>query len=468
MRSKFNDVPRLVIAGVTSGAGKTSIATSIMFLLKEKGLRVQSFKVGPDFIDPTYHTLVTGRQSRNLDVWMMREKGVIECFNQATIDADIAVIEGVMGLFDGLSGRTDFASTAHIARILDAPVILVIDSSKAARSIAAVALGFLQFDKRLKIAGIILNNIAGDRHASYILEAFSGRIKVPIVGIVKRNSEIRLEERHLGLVPAPELDPHRKKAISKAVKAIAEQIDIQKIDRLWNVKLRARIDRNSYKSKETKSAKNAPGVAVALDESFNFYYADNLDSLRKQNLNLVFFSPVHDNKIPDNSSGVILGGGFPEVLADRLENNWKMKKSIVDAANEGMPIYAECGGLMYLTRSINGYRGESKPKKMIGLVDADTAMTGRLTLNYTEADCNGPIFGNLAKIRGHEFHYSEIKDISKDSRFAYSLRRGNGVAAGKDGFIVGKNVLASYMHVHFADSRLPRHLASACIAYSRR
>src|SRR5687767_12732493 len=197
-----------------------------MHALRKKGLKVQPFKVGPDFIDPSYHTFVTKRQSRNLDVWMMGKQGVLDCFAGACRGADVAVIEGVMGLFDGMSGKDDFASTAHVAKILDAPVVLVVDAGRGARSIAAIVLGFLRVDSKVRIAGIILNNIAGERHAGYITEALAGKVRVPVVGIVRRNSEIRMEERHLGLVPAPELQEAKRKAIVEAAKYVADQIDI--------------------------------------------------------------------------------------------------------------------------------------------------------------------------------------------------------------------------------------------------
>jgi cobyrinic acid a,c-diamide synthase len=453
-------VPRIVVAGVTSGVGKTTVAVAIMHALRMKGLKVQPFKVGPDFIDPSYHTFVTKRQSRNLDVWMMGKQGVLGCFANACQGADVAVIEGVMGLYDGMSGKDDFASTAHVARILDAPVVLVVDAGKGARSIAAIVLGFLHFDRNVRIAGIILNNVAGDRHAGYITEALAGKVKAPVVGIVRRNSEIRMEERHLGLVPAPELQEAKKKAITEAAKYVADQIDI---DRILNLCGTCRLPDAPVRTKLAKKAR----IAVALDESFNFYYTDNLDALRRSGAELVFFSPVREQRLPENIGGLMLGGGFPEVLADRLEKNRSMIKSIKKGVQDGMPVYCECGGLMYLTRSIRGYKGEKKARKMAGLVDADTLMTSRLTLNYTEAECSGPIFGK-AHLRGHEFHYSSIENIARDSRFAYSMKKGKGITGGRDGFVVNENGLAAYMHLHFANTKLPDRLVQACARYSRR
>jgi cobyrinic acid a,c-diamide synthase len=432
-----------------------------MYTLKQKGLQVQPFKVGPDFIDPSYHTYVTGRQSRNLDVWMMGENGVLKCFHNASSGADIAVVEGVMGLFDGISGKDDFSSTAQVAKILNAPVILVIDAGKAARSIAAIATGFLHFDKKLRIIGTILNNVAGDKHANFITEAFADKVKVPIIGIVRRSKEITMVERHLGLIPTPELEQKQKRAIFQSAKFVSEQIDLDKIKYL--------LDKVQTTDPLQKQLPNGQiKIAVALDESFNFYYADNLDALREQKAELIFFSPINDCKLPENIHGVILGGGFPEVLADKLEKNQSMGKSITKAAENGIPIYGECGGLMYLTRSIKGYSGnEGKKRNMVGLIDADTFISGKLTLNYTEANSNASIFGKISKVRGHEFHYSRIENIAKDSKFAYVMRRGNGIDNKNDGFIV-YNCLASYMHLHFADSRLPKRFIESCIKCTRR
>ncbi|MDQ4066644.1 MAG: cobyrinate a,c-diamide synthase [Thermoproteota archaeon] len=453
-------VSRIIIAGVTSGVGKTTVAVGVMHGLRKRGLRVQPFKVGPDFIDPSYHALVTNRNSRNLDVWMMGRQGVLDCFASACKDADIAVVEGVMGLFDGMSGKSDFASTAHVAKILDAPVVLVVDASKGARSIAAIILGFLHFDRKLRIAAVILNNVAGERHANYITEALMGIVKIPVVGILARNSKIKMEERHLGLVPALELKENNSRVITRTAKYVAECIDLDKVLSLCSVtSLPGARDHLKQPSRAS--------IAVALDESFNFYYTDNFIALKTAGARLIFFSPIKDQKLPEGVHGLMLGGGFPEVLADRLENNTLMVRSIRKAVDEGMPIYAECGGLMYLTRSISGYKGENKRRKMAGIIEADTLMTGRLTLNYTEAECNGSIFGKT-HLRGHEFHYSSIENIAGDSRFAYSMKKGRGVTGNQDGFIINDNSLAAYMHLHFANRKLPERMVISCVRFSRR
>lgn len=467
------EVPRVVVAGVTSGVGKTTVATAIMHALyRKKGLRVQPFKVGPDFIDPSYHSLVTGgRQSRNLDVWMMGAEGVLECFAAATAGADVAVVEGVMGLYDGVSGKDGYASTAHVARILRAPVVLVVDAGKAARSIAATVLGFVRFDRSIRIAGVVLNNVAGDRHAGYIKDALAP-LKVPVVGVVGRNSKIKMDERHLGLIPAQELRRAKRAALARSARQVAEQLDVDSIIKICSgsttLPRRGGTPPAVKAGVAGKDRSQAPKarIAVALDESFNFYYADNLDALRRHGARLVFFSPVNDSQLPDEIDGLILGGGFPEVLADRLERNGSMMASVAKAVSDGMPVYGECGGLMYLTRSISGYRGERRARKMVGAIDARTVMTPRLTLNYTQARCDGPLFGRT-QLRGHEFHYSAIRDVAGDSRFAYTMEKGRGVTGGKDGFILN-NGLAAYMHLHFADGRLPARLVNSCIRYSHR
>jgi cobyrinic acid a,c-diamide synthase len=453
-------VSRIVVAGVTSGVGKTTVAVGIMHGLSKRGLRVQPFKVGPDFIDPSYHTLVTKRNSRNLDVWMMGRQGVLDCFASACKDADIAVVEGVMGLFDGMSGKSDFASTAHVAKILDAPIVLVVDASKGARSIAAIILGFLHFDRKLRIAAVILNNVAGQRHANYITEALVGVAKTPIVGVLTRNREIKMEERHLGLVPALELKGTENQVINRTARYIAECIDLDKVLSLCSIT--SLPDARDHPKRPVRAR-----IAVALDESFNFYYTDNLIELKRSGAQLVFFSPIKEQKLPDGVHGMMLGGGFPEVIADRLEKNRSMVRSVRRAVNEGMPIYGECGGLMYLTRSISGYKGEKKARKMAGIVEADTVMTGKLTLNYTDAECDGSIFGKM-QLRGHEFHYSSIENIAGDSRFAYSMKKGKGVTGNQDGFIINDNSLAAYMHLHFANRKLAERMVLACVRFSRR
>ena len=456
--------PTFIIAGTTSSVGKTTISLAIMYALKyKKGFSVQPFKIGPDFIDPSYHKIITGRESRTLDAWMMGNNGIISTLQNIAIDVDVAIIEGVMGLFDGLSGKTDFASTAYVAKILNTPVILVIDAAKAARSIAAMAFGYLHFDRRLKISGIILNNVSGPKHARYITEACKSKIKVPILGIVQRDNELRMDERHLGLIPTDELDYSKKSKIMKVAKKVSEEIYYDKIVSLFKLK-KSKFTAFVKKSKPISKLK----IGVALDNSFNFYYNENLNSLRNLGAELTFFSPLNDNHIPNDVSGLMLGGGFPEVMADKLHSNQSMRRAIKTAVEQGMPIYGECGGLMYLTKSIAGYRDFKKPFKMVGVIDANTIMTGRLTLNYTQADMTSNLFGNIQNIRGHEFHYSKIENIPQDSKYVYNMKRGSGIDVGKHDGVLIYNSIASYMHLHFYDTRFPNEWIKLCIEFERR
>jgi cobyrinic acid a,c-diamide synthase len=458
------DTPAVVVGGSSSGVGKTLVATAIMYHFRRKGFSVQPFKVGPDYIDPSYHQVVCNRQSYNLDVWMMGENGVIEKFCRASSGADIAVIEGVMGVFDGVSGKSDLGSTAHVARLLDAPVILVVDAGRAGGSIAALIHGFINFDKRLNVSGIVLNNVASRKHLKIIRDTMSGKVDVPIVGVISRNSVLGLKERHLGLIPVLEIRSAKKKIMFSS-QVVAKSISFTSLKNLAARKRSFIMPLHSLRHRIEPIAK----IAIAKDESFNFYYADTVESLEKNNAQIVYFSPVNDNNLPDGISGIILGGGFPEILADKLEKNYHMKKAILQAAQQGMPIYAECGGLMYLTKNIIvSKKGKKKKSKMVGLIEADTSMGSRLTLNYTEADNRSVFFKDIKKIRGHEFHYSQIIDIGKDSDFAYTLRRGNGIIDKKDGIVV-YNCLASYMHLHFGgDERLGRRIVELSRIYSRR
>lgn len=448
-----------------------------MYGLLKRGYKIQPFKIGPDYIDPSYHNALTKRYSKNLDVWLMGKKGVIECFVNSTDGTDFAVLEGVMGLFDGLSGKNNYASTAHISKILGIPIILIVDARKAARSLAAITLGFLKFDRTIRISGIIINHIASERHSRYISEAFESKIKVPIIGKIynTKNKEATLQERHLGLIPTEELDSKNIDLIIKNSKTLCEYIDIEKIIEIGK---KNNTNYQNYKKikslgiilkkNNTKENLNKIKISIALDKSFNFYYKDNLDIIQKKT-NVEFFSPLDDNSISQDSCGMIIGGGFPEVIADKLEKNNNIKKQILRLAEDNMPIYAECGGLMYLTKSISGYNDKDTKYKMIGLFDADTIMTKKLTLGYTEAVLKNSktVFGKIKRIRGHEFHYSKIITNNKDLELVYALNRGNGIVDGKDGFFL-YDCIASYMHTHFINSNLSENFLKRCVNYSKR
>jgi cobyrinic acid a,c-diamide synthase len=455
--------PVIVIAGTTSGVGKTTVSMGIMHKLVECGFMVQPFKIGPDFIDPCYHTFVTGRQSRNLDLWLMGKKGVLECFDRNSWDADLSVIEGVMGLFDGISGKRNFGSTAHISKILDASVILVVDAAKTSHSIAAMILGYTKLDPRLNVAGIIINNVASQKHSSMILEALGMQVKKKLLGIIYRNEEIRSVERYLGLIPPIEIKGKEKNAMLNCAKYVADQINL---DSILSLKSSKRNQNTSYRLLKNEREPVCK-VAVAYDESFNFYYYDNLSSLRKNGVSLVFFSPIKDRSIPNNVDGLLIGGGFPEILAQRLEINNSMKKSIHKSIVNGMPTLAECGGLMYLTKAINDNRRKNRGRySMVGIFDTETSMTNRVTIGYTQAQGSGELMGRISNIHGHEFHYSELVNISSDSQFSFDIQRGRGINGKYDG-LTYNTCVASYMHLHFADTRILGRILDRCIQYKR-
>ena len=432
-------IPRLVVAGATSGVGKTSITSAIIYGIKKRGYSVQAFKVGPDYIDPSYLSAISGNDTRNLDVWLMGENELVQNFVKNSA-SDVSIIEGVMGYYDGFGGKTNYASTHHVASLLKAPTVLVLDASKAARSIAATALGFTKFHRNSRIIGIILNKIGSKKHEKMCRQALAN-LKVPILGSILKNSE-SLESRHLGLIPVREQKSLQNK-IRKVSREISDTIDIDKIIQICkNVP-------QLPKAQPKKFKKPTVTVSVALDSSFNFYYHDNLAALRREGAKLKFFSPVSDKKIPACDL-IYIGGGFPEVLGQSLERNTAMRKLIKKHAEEGIPIYAECGGLMYLTKSIS--LGKNR-YKMVGLFDVETQMTKKMTLNYTEGRINSRCLVSApAKFRAHEFHYSKIRNLPRDAKLVYDLKIGEGIANKKDA-LSEYNTLASYCHLYFDSAK---------------
>ena len=439
-------IPRLVVAGITSGVGKTSITSAIIYGIKKRGYRIQPFKVGPDYIDPSYLSAISGKDAKNLDVWLMGESELLHSFVKNST-SDISVIEGVMGYYDGFGGKTNYASTHHVASLLKSPTILILDASKTARSIAATALGFAKFHRNSRIVGIILNKIGSKKHESMCKQALAS-LKVPILGSILRNSE-SLESRHLGLIPVKEQRSLQNK-IRKVSREISDSLDIDKIIQICkNVS-----DLPKVQSKKIK--KPIATVAVALDSSFNFYYHDNLEALRREGAKLKFFSPVTDKKIP-KCDLIYIGGGFPEVLGQSLERNTTMRNLIKKHAEEGMPIYAECGGLMYLTKSIDFGK---KRYKMVGLFDAETQMTEKMTLNYTEGRITSRcLISTPRKFRAHEFHYSKIGNLARDAKLVYDLKIGEGISGKKDA-LSEYNTLASYCHLYFDSAKYATKLVS--------
>jgi len=449
-------IPRLVLTGTTSGVGKTSITCAIIYGLRKKGFSVQPFKVGPDYIDPTYLTSIASKDAYNLDYWLMGKNHLVESF-VSNSNSDISIIEGVMGYYDGFEGNSNKASTYHVAKLTKSPVILVLDASKTARSIAATTLGFLRFEKNSSIKGIILNKIGSKKHEFLCKQALE-KINLPILGIIPKNQEYNLESRHLGLIPTKENKIVENK-IKKISKYISEFLDIDKI-----IQLSKNLP-SLPPCLTTKKINPKTTISVALDSSFNFYYKDNFEALRREGANLEFFSPINDKTIP-NTDGLYIGGGFPEILGKDLENNQKMRCLIKKLAESNIPIYAECGGLMYLGKSID-FGG--KTYKMVGLFEGETKMTKKMKLNYTKGkSISNSIISKSSKVfHGHEFHYSELKNIPKDSKFAYELKIGEGIKDKKDGLIL-YNTLASYCHLYFDRSNYAKNFVNSCLQVSRR
>jgi len=457
-------IPRIVIGGTHSGVGKTSIAIGIMGALARKGRRVQGFKIGPDFLDTSFHTAVTGRPSRNLDSWMMPRARIPSIFASGCEGADIAVIEGVMGVFDGIDGKSEVASTSEVAKMLKAPVLLVIDAYGLAGSAAALVLGYKNLDPRLRLSGVILNRVAGDIHAKMCSEAIARHSKVPVLGAIPVDPDIKLPERHLGLVPASEM--RGAKVLDAIIDRVEAHVDLDHVEEL--ARSAGQIPAPQRQTIQHKIRQDKTTIAIAKDEAFNFYYQENLDLLAEAGARIEFFSPLNDIVVPESASGLYIGGGYPEIHAKALSENRPMLESISKLAMDGMPVYGECGGLMYLTKSIQDTEGIEH--ETVGLLDAKTAMVRRLTLSYTLAESTRPNILTPAKsiVRGHEFHFSSLQDVPPDAEFAYKLQRGIGVGDGRDGWTC-YNTLASYMHTNFAsDSRMAERFVESCISYSKR
>ncbi len=434
-------VARLVIAGTHSGVGKTTLTVGILAALRRRGLAVQPFKVGPDYIDPSYHTLAADRPCRNLDTWMMPPQRVRSLFTRAA--ADVSVIEGVMGLYDGAGYDDEAGSTAELAKLLAAPVVVVLDVSKMARSAAAVALGYQRFDRELPLAGFIVNRAAGVEHGRGVASAITTATGLPVLGWLPREEALHVPERHLGLVPTCE--PGRWREFADAAgDSVARHLDI---DRLLAIARQA-PPLAAAEQLESRPALDRPVIAMARDEAFHFTYEDNLDLLRAAGAAIAFFSPLRDAALPAGTSGVIFSGGFPEVHAERLAANRALHAALRAAHRQGLPIYAECGGLMYLTEAIMD--GDKKQHEMVGLLPGRCAMSRRLTLGYRVARSAGAswFLDEGETIRGHEFHYSAWEGRPRDLPPAYLLLPRSGVGEARpEGARVG-SLWASYVHVH--------------------
>lgn len=437
----FN-IPRLVIAGTQSGVGKTTIVTGLLAALRQRGQRVQSYKIGPDYIDPGYHTLASGRPSHNLDTWLVPPEKLAAIFARTAAGADIAVIEGVMGLFDG--GRGGISSTAAIAKALAAPVVLVLDARSAGESVAATALGFKTYDSDLNLAGFIVNRLGSDSHQAMVAEAL-GRLGLPVFGHLRRSGALGLSERHLGLTPVAE-----ENGAFAAVQAMSRQVTREvAVDEI--LRLAATAPPLDVPAAAAVTAAPKVRLGVARDEAFSFYYGDSLNVLADHGATIVPFSPLRDSDLPD-VDGLILGGGFPEMFLGELAANTRLMVAIRGAVARGMPVYAECGGLMYLTEAITDFSGQAYP--MVGLVPAVCHMADKLqTVGYVEATALGDnvLCRSGETLRGHEFHFSRLELTCPaddfDWAFQFKKMRTGGIYLG--GFAAG-SLLASYLHMHFA------------------
>lgn len=434
----FSPSRNLIIAGTHSGCGKTTLTLGIMAALSARGMTVQPFKCGPDFIDPTLHQMVTGRTSRNLDVRMCGREFVKKLFTDHAPKEGASIIEGVMGLFDGGRG-----SAAYLAKFLDIPVVLVIDVRSAAESVAAVVKGFETIDPEIQLSGIILNRVASQRHKQIISEAVKTHCQAKIIGSLPRDESITIPSRHLGLHMGMEsgLDTNRLSTI------IEENIDLDSLldgVTVKNLDLKTRNPELKNRKLKTPKTKIKPKIGLAWDEAFCFYYTDNLDMLERAGAEIILFSPLHDRQLPENLDGLYLGGGYPELYAEKLSINITMRDNIKMFSRAGKPVYGECGGFMYLTRSITDIKGKLHP--MAGVYPVAARMGKKLCrLGYRRIEMmTDTLLGERgAYCYGHEFHYSEIDEMDSHVKRAYVLDDDR-----EEGYLVD-NTLAGYVHLHW-------------------
>ena len=435
----------LLVSGTASGVGKTTVALAIMAGLRRRGLAVQPFKCGPDFLDTGHHTRICGRTARNLDTWMLSVEANRSVLRNAARGADVVVAEGMMGLFDGKNGSTEIGSSAEIAKLLRLPVVLVVDAAKSARSVAAVVLGFEMFDAELRLAGVILNRVASERHYEMLREAIEASCKTKILGWLPLEPAIAIPERHLGLQGAAEQAADGEETAINTLAALAEEhLDL---DGLLGLECELEMTGVEPARASGFESNDAVRVGVASDHAFSFYYEDNLDLLREQGAEIVRFSPLNDASLPSGLDALYLGGGYPELYAEQLSGNGQMLEEVRAFVASGRPVYAECGGMLYLSESLGV---DDKSYAMVGVLPLSMQMTGKpvqfgyVTVEFTE-DC---LLGRKGTVvRGHSFHYSRIAtqgDLGTSYHVQYSM-------SGKEeseGFGRG-NVLASYIHLHF-------------------
>jgi len=455
----------LVIAGTKSGSGKTTVTLGMLAALKRRGLSVACFKVGPDFIDPGHHTRIIGSASRNLDGWMLSEDDNRRCFCRHARRADVAVIEGVMGLYDGYDGKSEAGSTAQMAKWLSVPILLVVDARSMARSAAALIQGFEGFDTALSFAGIVFNNIGSRRHLDYLREALDGTVKTECLGGIPRAADIEIPERHLGLYTSYD-HSIPEEIVRQLADLIDENIDMDNLLRLLPDHPFAAGHEEAPEASDNTIYSRVSRVGIPKDNAFCFYYQDNLDLLEANGAELVFFSPLRGDSLPEGLDGLYIGGGYPELFAQKLSEHTQLQQQIRERSEVGMPIYAECGGFMYLCDTLIDTDGNQYP--MVGCFPFTTRMFSRLkALGYREVRLmDDTILGKTGRIiRGHEFHYSELMSDSRSIDAVYSVSARTRVQVLREGF-QKRRCLGSYIHLHFGSCpEAARHFMAVCRQY---
>lgn len=455
--------PRLVIAGTGSGTGKTTVTMGIILALKKRGLKIQPYKSGPDYIDPGFHSFASGNKCRNLDSMLLSEDVIKELFIKHSENRDISLVEGVMGLFDGAFPVKEQGSTSHLSKILKSPVILVINAKAMARSAGAIALGFKNFDKDVKVAGFIMNRIGSERHYSIVKESVEKTTSLPVLGYLPK-SKFKIPERHLGLKPQWENNVSTD-FIEELIINSEKYLDINRI--LEIAKKADTLDSiNKSIFIKQENVRNIK-IAYAKDEAFSFYYGDNLDILEYNGVELILCSPLKDKKLPKEVKGFYIGGGFPELHAEKLSANKSFIEDLNKRVKTGFPVYAECGGLMYLTESLKTFEG--KEFSMAGVLPGKSVMRNKLkSLGYCEIEQKkDTVIGQInKKIKGHIFHWSDMEDISSDYNYAFKVTKGENIIY--DG-LTKNNVLASYIHIHFAtDISIAKNFIRKCYEYNNK
>ncbi|WP_327157561.1 cobyrinate a,c-diamide synthase [Streptomyces tubercidicus] len=444
-------IPRLVIAAPSSGAGKTTVATGLMAAFADAGLTVSPHKVGPDYIDPGYHSLATGRPGRNLDAYLCGPDRIAPLFLHGAAGADLALVEGVMGLFDGASGMGELSSTAHVAKLLRAPVVLVVDASSQSRSVAALVHGFASWDPEVRLAGVILNKVGSDRHEELLREAMDSS-GVPVLGALRRDGRAGTPSRHLGLVPVAERRAEAVESVAELAARVRAGCDLEALlalartvpelpDAPWDPAAEPAPAAGAEPAPVTgAAAPEKPLIAVAGGPAFTFSYAEHAELLAAAGAEVAPFDPLRDEQLPPGTRGLVIGGGFPEMYAPDLSANAPLRAAVAELAASGAPVSAECAGLLYLSRSIDG-------KPMCGVLPADARMTDRLTLGYREAVAlrDNALAAAGTRVRGHEFHRTALEP-GAGADPAWGLTHPERRV---EGFVTG-GVHASYLHVHWA------------------